>query len=63
MLMEITEKNKLKEEVKEIRTAHKKEMALQVKKFEGLESLLRKIQEENEQLRDKYERVKRDYRS
>lgn len=47
MLMEITEKNKLKEEVKEIRTAHKKEMALQVKKFEGLESLLRKIQEEN----------------
>lgn len=33
MLMEITEKNKLKEEVKEIRSSHKKELGLQVKKF------------------------------
>jgi hypothetical protein len=36
VLTEITEKNKLKEDIKEIRTAHKKELSSQIKKIEGL---------------------------
>lgn len=33
VLIEITEKNRVKEDMKELRNAHKKEISLQAKKF------------------------------
>ena len=63
VLAEITEKNRLKEEIKEMRAQHKRQLSAQVKKFEGLEIILKKIQDENEQLKEKCDRARRDYRS
>jgi thiamine kinase-like enzyme len=63
VLTEITEKNKLKEDIKEMKSNHRKELSQQSKRLEGLETMLRKIQDENEQLRDKYDRARREYRS
>lgn len=51
VLAEITEKNKLKEEIKEIRSGHKKELNAQSKKIEALEAHLGRLREENDQLR------------
>lgn len=56
VLTEITEKNRLKEEMKEMRAQHRKELALQTKKFEGVESLYRKLQEEQEDLKLRHPR-------
>lgn len=59
MLSEITEKNRVKEELKELKSSHKKLMNAQIKKYEGLEQLNRKLQEEYEKLGAKYEKMKR----
>ncbi len=63
VLTEITEKNKLKEDIKQIRNTHKKELSSQSKKIEGLQGMLRKVQDENGQLRQRLEKARRDYRS
>lgn len=59
MLSEITEKNRVKEELKELKSSHKKLINAQIKKYEGLEQLNRKLQEEYEKLGAKYEKMKR----
>ena len=63
VLAEITEKNKLKEEVKEIRNNHKKESVAQLRKIEGLESLMGKLREENEQLKAELQELEEEYGS
>lgn len=63
VLTEITEKNKLKEEVKEIRSVHKKESLAQLRKIEGLEAHLERLREENEHLRERCERGRRDHKA
>lgn len=63
VLAEITEKNKLKEEVKEIRSIHKREAATHMRKLEGLEATIDKLREDNEQLRERCERGRREQRS
>jgi hypothetical protein len=46
VLAEITEKNRLLEEMGDLKKRHRKEMALEATKFEGLEILYRKVMAE-----------------
>lgn len=43
VLTEITEKNRLLEEMGDLKKRHRRELSLEVKKFEGLEILYRKL--------------------
>jgi hypothetical protein len=43
VLTEITEKNRLLEEMGDLKKRHRKELAMEVKKFDGLEILYRKV--------------------
>jgi chromosome segregation ATPase len=59
VLAEITEKNKLKEDLKEFRANHKKNLQVQARRYEQLEGMYQKLQQEHEQLTAKCEKAKR----
>lgn len=62
VLTEITDKNRLKEEMKELRANHKRTTAAQVKRYEGLEGLHTKLTAEYEHLSTRYDKMKRSSR-
>ena len=53
----------MKEELKELKSTHKKAMNAQIKKYEGFEELNKKLQDEYEKLCVKYERIKKSHKS
>lgn len=57
--MEITEKNKLKEDIRDIKNQHKREISQYLKKNQELQQQLERTKENYEELQDRVERIRR----